>query len=164
MASGDTLLIFTPLGNESPSSAYATLDLRNSHPVLDFDDATNEYAVFTSILPRAYSGGGLTVSVFFAMSSAVSGDVVWTFWIERIGEIQDIDSDGFATEYYADPKTVSGTSGIPVKVVRVLTDGTRMDHLAVGEPFRLKIRRTAESEDDTASGDAELLAVEIKET
>jgi len=163
MASGDTLLIFTPLNNEPPSSYYATLDTRNSHPVLDFDDATAEFALFTSILPRAYSGGGLTVTLWFTMSSAVSGDVVWTFFIERIGEVQDIDSDGFALDYTT-TKTVSGTSGMAVKAERTFTDGSQMDNLAVGEPFRLKIRRTAEVGSDTASGDAELLAVEIKET
>ena len=42
MASGDTLLVFTPLHNEPPASNFATLDLRNLHPVLDFDPTTNE--------------------------------------------------------------------------------------------------------------------------
>ena len=37
MASGDTLNVFTPLQNEPPASIYATLDVRNLHPVLDFD-------------------------------------------------------------------------------------------------------------------------------
>ena len=61
MASGDTLLVFHPFDNEPPSANYATLDIRNLHPVLDFDDSTDESAVFSAVLPWAYSGGGLTV-------------------------------------------------------------------------------------------------------
>ena len=48
MASGDTLVVLTPLGNEPPVSNPATFDFRNNHPVLDFDDATNESAVFSA--------------------------------------------------------------------------------------------------------------------
>jgi len=163
MASGDTLLVFTPLNNEPPSSDYATLDLRNNHPVLDFDDALVERAVFTSILPRAYSGGGLTVSIFFTMSSAVTGDVYWQIMFERIGEVLDIDSDSFAGAQ-DEIKTVSDTSGMAVKGEAAFTDGAQMDSMAAGEVFRLKILRAASSGSDTATGDAELLAVEIKET
>ena len=163
MASGDTLLIFTPLNNEPPATVYATLDLRNNHPVLDFDDGTFEDAVFTGILPRAYSGGGLTVSVFFAMSSATAGDVWWKASIERIGEVLDIDADGYSV-YQVQKETVSGTCGIPVKAEIIFTDGAQMDSLVAGEPFRIRIRRDGTDWQDTASGDAELLAVEIKET
>ena len=48
MASGDTLLTFTPASNEPPATVFATLDTRNAHPVLDFDDAANEDAVFSA--------------------------------------------------------------------------------------------------------------------
>ena len=39
MASGDTLLILTPLAHEAPASGAASLDVRNGHPVLDFGTA-----------------------------------------------------------------------------------------------------------------------------
>jgi len=58
MASGNTLCTFLPTDNEPPSSNYATLDTRNAHPVLDFDDTIQEAAQFTGILPRNYRGGG----------------------------------------------------------------------------------------------------------
>ena len=163
MASGDTLLIFTPLHNEPPSSNPATLDLRNSHPVLDFDAGTNEDAVFSAVMPRSYAGGGLTVYIHYAMSSAVSGDVDWDVSLERIGDQQqDIDSDGFAAVNSVDNTTVPGTSGL-VDIVNVtFTDGADMDSVAVGEGFRMKVTRDAAS--DTATGDAELCFVEIKET
>lgn len=163
MATGDTLLVFTPLQNEPTSSNFATLDLRNNHPVLDFDATTNESAVFRSIMPRHYGGGGLTVYIHYAMSSATSGDIDWDIALERIGDQQqDIDSDGFAAVNSVDNTTVPGTSG-NVDIVNVtFTNGVDMDSVAVGELFRIKITRDAVS--DTAVGDAELLAIEIKET
>lgn len=163
MASGDTLLVFTPLHNEPPTSNYATIDLRNLHPVLDFDATTNESAVFSAIMPRNYDGGGVTVYLHYAMSSAVADTVDWDVAFERIGDQQlDIDADSFAAVNSVDNTTVPGTAG-NVDIVNVtFTDGADMDSVAVGEGFRLKVTRDAASDD--ATGDAELIFVEIKET
>ena len=163
MASGNTLLIFTPNHNEPPSSTPALLDTRNLHPVLDFDASTNWSAVFTGVMPRNYAGGGLTVYIHYAMSTATTGDVDWDAAFERIGDQQqDLDSDGFAAVQSVDNTTVPGTSGLVDIVSIAFTDGAQMDSIAVGESFRIKITRDAVS--DTATGDAELVAVEIKET
>ena len=164
MASGDTLIVFTPLMNEPPASNYATLDLRNQHPVLDFDAGTNESAVFTAIMPRGYAGTtGLTVYIHYAMSSAEADTVDWDVAFERIGDQQlDIDGDSFAAVNSVDNTTVPGTTGL-VDIVNVtFTDGADMDSVAVGETFRLKITRDATNDD--AAGDAELVAIEVKET
>lgn len=163
MSSGDMLAAFTPLHNEPPSSNPATLDTRNLHPILDFDAATNESAVFSAIMPRNYGGGGVTVYIHYAMSTATSDDVDWDVAFERIGDQQqDIDSDGFAAVNSIDNTTVPGTSGLVDIVSVAFTDGADMDSIAVGEGFRLKVTRDAVS--DTAAGDAELRFMEIKET
>jgi hypothetical protein len=61
-----------------------------------------------------------------------------------------------------DDTTVPGTSGL-VDVVSVsLSDGSEMDGIQAAEGFRVKVTRDAVSDD--ASGDAELLFVELKET
>jgi len=165
MAAGDSLIVFGPYQNEPPSSAYATLDLRNLHPVLDFDDTTEEAAVFAGVLPRHYAGGGITVYLHYAMSSATSGNVVWTAAIERVGDgQQDIDSDGFAAAQSSGAVAVPGTSGHVDICTIAFTDGAQMDSLAVGEGFRLKIARDADNASDTATGDAELVAIEVRET
>lgn len=164
MASGNTLLIFTPLANEPPASNYATLDTRNAHPVLDFDAGTDESAVFTAVLPRNYASGGITVYVHWAATSATSGDCVWNAAFERIGEgSQDIDSDGFASAQ-AVTATAPGTSGNVDIAAITFTDGAQIDSVAVGEAFRLKITRDADNGSDTMTGDAELVAIELKET
>jgi len=164
MASGDTLLTFHPYNNEPPAANYATLDLRNIHPVLDFDATTNESAIFSAIMPRNYAGTtGVTVYIHYSMSSAEADTVDWDVAFERIGDQQlDIDADSFAAVNSVDDTTVPGTTGL-VDIVNVaFTDGADMDSVAVGELFRIMVTRDAASDD--ATGDAELHAVEIKET
>src|SRR3990167_1433086 len=163
MASGHTLLIFTPLHNEPPSSGAATFDTRNQHPVLDFDGGSNESAVFSAVMPQQYSGSGVTVYLHYAMTTEISGDVDWDAAFERIGDQQlDIDADSFAAVQSVDNTTVPGTSGLVDVVSIPFTNGAQMDSVAVGEEFMLKVTRDAVS--DTSTGDAELLAVEIRET
>lgn len=163
MASGQTLARFTPQNNQPPASAYATPDVRNGILVLDFDAATDESAVFVDILPRNYLSGGLTITLHIMHSSATSGTSRWQAQIERMNT--DEDSDSFATAQSA-ACAVNGTSGIISTCVITFTDGAAMDSLAAGEPFRLKITRDADGTTgtDDATGDAELVAVEIKET
>lgn len=163
MASGDTLLTFTPLANQPPASTYATLDTRNSHPVLDFDAAADEVAIFGDVLPRHYSGGGLTVTLIWLATSATSGNVVWSVAIERRDTGTDLDADSFASAQTA-TAAAPGTSGAPAYTTIAFTSGAQMDSLAAGEAFRLKVSRTGSSGSDTMTGDAELLAVEVKET
>jgi len=164
MASGDTLLVFLPGHNEPPAANYATLDHRNVHPVLDFDASTNESAVFSGVMPQSYAATtGVTVYIHYSMTSATSGDIDWDVAFERIGDQQlDIDADSFAAVNSVDNTTVPGTSGNVDIVSIAFTDGADMDSVGSGEKFRIKITRDAVS--DTATGDAELHAIEIRET
>lgn len=164
MASGDTLLQFNALHNEPPSSNAATLDLRNQHPILDFDDTTNESAVFSAVMPQHYAGTtGVTVYIHYAMSSAEADTVDWDAAFELIGDQDlDIDGDSFAAVNSVDDTTVPGTSGLVDIVSIAFSNGADMDSVIAGDGFRLKITRDASSDD--ASGDAELRWVEIRET
>jgi hypothetical protein len=163
MATGNTLCVFMPNDNEPPTAAFATLDTRNLHPVLDFDAAADESAVFSAVLPRHYAGGGLTITLIWAASTAVTGDVVWNTAIERLDIGTDSDADSFAAANAA-TATASATSGAPIYTTIAHTAGAQMDSLAAGEAFRLKVTRNAVAAGDTIAGDVELLAVEIKET
>ena len=163
MASGDTLLQYSPLHNEPPSSNPALLSTRNLHPILTFDATTNQYAVFSAVMPRSYAGGGLTVYLHYAMATAVADTIDWDAAFERIGDQQqDLDADGFAAVQSVDNTTVPGTSGLVDIVSIAFTNGAQMDSVAVGEGFRIKINRDAANDD--ATGNGELVFVEIKET
>lgn len=162
MASGDTLLVFTPPGAEFPASNFALVSTRNNHPILRFPDGTATVAYFTGVLPQHYDGGGVTVYVHWACSNT-SGNIGWLIAFERIGDSQqDIDSDGFAADNVVTAVNVPGTSGNVDITSVAFTDGADMDSVAAGEGFRLRVTRNTGT--DTSTGDAQLVAVEIRET
>jgi hypothetical protein len=163
MASGDTLVVFTPLGNEPPAATFATLDLRNAHPVLDFDAAADESAVFTGVMPRHYAAGGVTVYIHWAASTDTT-DTHHCYWDAafELCTSLDMDADSFAAVNSVDTDHCNATSGIETVTAIPFTDGADMDSVIAGALFRLKLTRDAVNDDMT--GDAELYAVEIKET
>lgn len=165
-AQSKPFMVWTALGNQPPASAYATFATRNSHPVLDFDGATDEEAVFGGVLSPDYQGGGLTCETFWAFTSATSGSLRVQAGIERIDASSlDIDSDSFAS-FQSAGGTAPSTNGQVIKVTITFTSGAQMDSLAAGEAFRLKIRRDADgtSGTDDITTDAELLRVVLRET
>lgn len=164
MATGNVLCRFNAPSDGAPSSNYATLDTRNAHPVLDFDASTEESIYWEDVLPDNYGGGGLTADIYWMATSATSGDVKWGGSVERRAAAgDDQDADSFATEQTA-TGTANATSGVIVKTSIAFTSGANMDSLAAGEPFRFKLARKAADAADTMTGDAEVLAVVIRET
>lgn len=161
MASGNTLLTFHPFRNEAPATLNALADLRNSHPILAFNDTTAWFAIFSDIMPQNYSGGGLTVIVYW-MAVAVAGTAGWTIEIER-GElgVLDHDADSFATAQTVVAATVPGTSGMVFATQVVIPAGAAMDNLLSGEPFRMRVGRDVAN--DNAAGDTQILGVEVRE-
>lgn len=163
MAAGDLLVDLSPQCSEPPPSGAATPDVRNGHPVLDFDDSTDEAAVFTAVVPWHYAGGGITVYAVVSFTSDVdpahAGQLEVSF--ERIGDAQqDLDADGFAAAKDL-ALTVPATCGL-TEVGNVAFAGAEIDNIAAGELFRLKLN--CDTSDSTFSGDLELLRVVLRET
>jgi len=164
MAAGDMLVDFPPQCNEPPSSAAATPDSRNGHPVLDFDAFSDEAAVFTGVMPWHYAGGGVTVYAVVSFSSDTNathtGQLEISF--ERIGDAQqDLDSDGFAAANNM-TVTVPSTGGNTEVGSVTFTDGADMDSVAAGELFRIKVH--CDVSDSDFAGDLELLRLVLRET
>jgi hypothetical protein len=152
-----TYTVFTPSQNQPPATAFATLDTRNSILVLDFDDATDESAVFVSVIPEAASlGSGLKIRLHWMATTATSGNCVWDVSLERM--TTDLDSDSFDTIASA-TAAANGTSGILTVTEITLTT---IDSVTAGDGYRLKVNRDANNASDTMSGDAELVVVEIR--
>jgi hypothetical protein len=152
-----TYAVFTPRNNQPPSTNFATLDTRNSIAVLDFDDATKESALFPAIIPEGASlGSGLVIRIIWMATSATSNACRWEVSLERGNT--DLDADSFDTVATA-ATTTNGTSGILTVTEITLTT---IDSVTAGDAFRLKVTRDANNASDTMTGDAELVAVEVR--
>ena len=154
-----TLAVLTPMTSQPPATAFATLDTRNSIAVLDFDAAADESATWVFIVPEgANLASGLSVRITWTATSATSGNCRWRVALENlIGS--DIDADSFGTAAEA-TGAANGTSGIPTVTTIAITT---IDSLAAGDTGRLRVTRVGtDAGNDTMTGDAELISVEIR--
>jgi hypothetical protein len=160
MAAGDTLAYWGAIAGAPPAAGFATLDVRNGHVVLDFDAGADEAMVFGSVYPAQYAGGGLSVELTWAATSATSGNAKWLVALENTSS-GDLDADAFGTASSATAAT-AGTSGGVAKTA-ISVSHSNAGSPAAGDAFRLKVTRDADDAADTLSGDVELLAVHLRE-
>jgi len=152
-----SLTTFTPLDNQPPASGFATLDTRNSIAVLDFDDTTEESAVFVGCIADNFIDFnlGIQVKIHWMATSATSGNCRWAVRFEKMNT--DTDSFSIAVSGHS---AANATNGIPTTTT---ITPTSIDSLSNGDFFRLKIHRAAaDATNDTMPGDAELIAVELR--
>jgi hypothetical protein len=163
----NTIMRLFPKDNEPPASAFATIDTRNSHPVLDFDATTTETAIFRTYVPQgatfAGSGTALTIYIDAAAASATSGVVGWSVSLERlVAGGQDLDSDNFGTAQ-SGSQTISGTSGVMCRTTVIFTQAQLPSSLAAGDMFRIRIQRNT-SVGSNHTGDAEFVGAYLEIT
>lgn len=161
MAAGNLICLFGPLGSSGPATNYATHDTRNTHPILDFDAATDETRYWEALIPPYYSGGGIDVKIHWAASSATSGDVKWNAQFEDMSTL-DVDSDSFAAAQTA-TGTANGTSGVET-ITTISFTNAQIDGIGSGDIFRFALIRDANDAGDTMTGDVEVRLVELVET
>jgi hypothetical protein len=90
-------------------------------------------------------------------TSATSGNCRWGVQIERC--TTDLDADSFDTATEA-TGAANGTSGIATLTSITVT---AIDGFTAGDTFRIRVFRNADdATNDTMTGDAELIAVEIR--
>lgn len=155
---GRQLASWSMRDNQPPASAFATLDTRNSQLILNFDANTQESAVFVGVIPdNSTFASGLVVRLWWMGATATSGNVRWGVSFEKTGT--DMDADSFDTVTQA-TGVANATSGI--ETATSIT-ATAIDSLAAGDKFRLKVTRIADdATNDTMTGDAQLVAVEMR--
>jgi hypothetical protein len=160
-----TLAVFKPRDGEPPTSNYATLNTRNLHPILEFDDTTAESIIFTGVIPKDYNDTDIKVVIMWSATSATSGTVRWSAEMEAMpsGASFDADSDAFLTAITGGTAAAS-PSGSLAYTTLTITSGSRTS-ITNNTAFRLRIKRDAAgvSGTDDMTGDAELIAVHLYE-
>jgi hypothetical protein len=161
-AGSNTIIQFFPKDNEPPASGFATIDTRNSHPVLDFPASGSPTAIFRQYVPAgvifAESGTAMTVYIDAAATSATSGVIGWSVSWERLAPGgQDLDSDNWGTAQTGS-NTINATSGVMTRVAVTFTQAQLPTSFAAGDMFRLRVVRNT-SVGSNHTGDAELVGV-----
>lgn len=154
--------LLLPGSVEFLASAFPQYSLVNQRPVLAFDAATPEEAIWTCKCPQGFTGTILAIVQYF-MASAVSGKVDFEGRIEAIsdGDAVDLDSStSFDTANTITAPTVPGTAGYIDEFTITLTN---QDGIVPGDYFRFGLKRdAADATNDTATGDAYVLGVELR--
>lgn len=128
--------------------------------VLAFDASTNETCDWTFVAPTGWTST-FTADVCFRMASATSGNVDLDIQVEAITDGDSIDTDAassFDTANVVDNTTVPATAGFIDVVTITLTNN---DSSAAGDMIRIRFNRDAAN--DTATGDMEVLWIEIQD-
>lgn len=156
-----TRFVFTPTAAEFPSANFPALAVDGqSRPYLAFDTTTAETCYWTFVAPQGLTGA-LTAIVTYRAASATSGTAAFSVALECItdGDTTDTDSaSSFATANSPSAVTVPGTAGYIDQYSITLTNA---DSIAAGDYARLSLARNVSS--DNASGDLQVLAVELRE-
>lgn len=156
-----TRAVFTPFAAEFPASNYPQLLLSNQRPVLAFDASTSEACYWTFVAPQGITTP-LTAVITYAMASATTGSVYFRAYLEAIaaGDATDTDATTSFDSANSGNGAVPGTAGYIQQISITLTNN---DSITAGKYVRLQLDRDAANGSDTATGDAFVLCVELRD-
>ena len=159
---GNQLATFDPNMATFPATAPAAATSRNEHPLIAFDDTTDENIIFHYVMSQDYAEGNLTVDIHWLAASATTGDVKWNVQFETLAPLgQDWDNDSFAAVQTV-TSTTAATSCIATRTSIPLTRA-QADTISKGGAFRLRVTRDADDAGDTMVGDAQIGGVLIRQ-
>jgi hypothetical protein len=126
-----------------------------------FDPTADEHIFWSFIMPGNYASAPI-LKVYYKMTSAIAGDVYFGGLIMAVtdADAQDVDADTFAAANLGNA-TVPGTAGYMDVISITLTNA---DNVAAGDHVVVCLYRDADNASDTATGDAEVINVELSYT
>ena len=159
-----TRAIWTPEGGyQYPASNYPALiqDATPRHMAWAFDAATDETVLLPGVAPQGLTGT-LTLVVYYRMASATTGNVYFRAAFEAITPTDALDTDTSSSfdTINTGNGAVPGTAGYIGSISITLTNA---DSMAAGDMFRIEFGRDADNASDTATGDAHVLRVELRD-
>jgi len=159
-----TLLEYDADGFVLPTSSAPGRDVVQNRPILAFDGSAVETCYTKpAAMPGQYAGGTLKADIGYMMASATSGKVDFEVSVEAVsdGDTVDLDAGASFDTVNAANVTVPATAGYLDVLTVTLTN---KDSVAAGDLVTFRLERDADdATDDTATGDARVLWVEIWE-
>lgn len=153
---------FTPASSNSARALVVT-----SQPilyqVLAFDAATDQTAYWLFVAPQSLSGT-LTLRILFRMASATSNAVVWQASLQAVtpGDALDLDvSNSFDSANSSGSVSVPSTAGYLAVASITMSNA---DSIETGDFCILAVNRDADNASDTASGDAYIEMIELRDS
>ncbi len=160
MATATIMLPIPPAGLDA--SNPPAVEWENSRPQILFDDTTPETCYWTFRMPDNY-GSSPVAKVQYKMASATTGTVEYEVSVMAVsdGDAASVDTDSYDTTN-SGSATVPGTAGYLDEISISLAN---VDSVAAGDFVAVKLSRDADDgANDTATGDAEVIAVSIEYT
>lgn len=160
-----TRFILTPESARFPSTNFPqllTVHATERILALAFDPTTSESCVWAGVAPQGLTGTWTAV-ISYIMASAVSGGVAFDVSVQAVtsGDALDLDaSASYDTVNGGSDAAVPGTAGYMEQISITLTN---MDSVAAGDLLFFKLARDVADANDTATGDAYVLMVEIRD-
>lgn len=160
-----TRFVFTPLSAEFPSANFpqlTTIHATERRAALGFDASTAETCMWTAAIPQGWTGTVVAV-ISYCMASATTGGVAFSVGVEAVssGDALDLDAaTGYDTVNTGTDAAVPGTAGYMEQISVTLSN---LDSAAAGDLVRFSLARAVANAADTATGDAYVLAVEIRD-
>jgi asparagine N-glycosylation enzyme membrane subunit Stt3 len=150
-----------PFAAEFPASGMPQLTLVNRRPALAYDAANMELAYWTLPVPSGLTTP-VSVNITYAMASATTGGIALGVTVEAITDGDTLDTDtanSFDANNVVSVAAVPGTAGY---IDQVLIPLTNNDGMAYADLVRIGLFRVVADAADTASGDLQVYAVELR--
>lgn len=166
MANGDTLLQWLPKEAVPLQKSGAELVDRNGYKVLAFDADVTEYAIFDGVIDARKAGGNYKLEIVWAAAEAASGNVMWQVEFARgtaNGSGFDLDESNFAAAKGFSAAAAPGATGRVVYTNSGNISNAEADSVAADEFVRIRIARLGGNASDTMLGDAQILAVILRD-
>lgn len=174
MASGDALLFFTANDAELPAiggglspavkGTIATTPVPGPQDVLDVlehGDASEHTGVWSAVMPKAYSGGGINVEIMW-VTAATAGLSQWATWFNLL----DVGVPLLTNSWFGGQSSVSPAQAVANDIQRVVighNDGAQMGNVVAGSFFRFAVRNLAPGPPASIVGDIKFISALLSE-
>lgn len=133
--------------------------VREAHPLVAHAAGVEQGFLLEGSMPSAYDGGIITAELYWLAATAVAGNVVWTLAWERLNQFHVVTPPSFS------PAKSAVSPAPPVNQIQKATIAFTQAEAAgidAGEPYRLRLTRDGAHADDTMTGAAQFLRLNIE--